>query len=71
MYYYAGLAKYNLGKYKEAVEDLKNGLEFVVDDVELEFYFNNLLGESFAALGNEKQSKQYFSKAESLKNSKK
>lgn len=71
LYYYAGLAKYNLGKYKEAIEDLKNGLEFVVDDMELEFYFNNLLGESYLALGNENQSKSYFSKAESLKKAKK
>jgi hypothetical protein len=46
-------------------------LEFVVDDMELEFYFNNLLGESYLALGNENQSKSYFSKAESLKKAKK
>ena len=71
LYYYAGLAKYNLGKYKEAVEYLKNGLEFVVDDTDLEFYFDNLLGESYLGLGDEKQSKQYFSKAESLKKAKK
>jgi len=70
LYYYAGLAHFNLGEYKQAIGFLKNGLEFVVDDLDLEFYFNYLLGESYQGLGDEKQSKQYFSKAERLKNQK-
>lgn len=70
LYYYAGLAHFNLGEYKQAIDFLKNGLEFVVDDPDQEFYFNYLLGESYRELGDEKQSKQYLSKAESLKSQK-
>ena len=71
LYYYAGLANNHLGKYKKAVEFLVNGLEFVVEDTELEVHFYLQLGEAYRLLKDDKKSKLYYGKAEELVNKKK
>ena len=70
-YYYSGLAFNQRGAFKKAKEILESGLDFVVDNPELEINFNIQLGEAYNGLGDLKKKEFYFSKAESaLKNKK-
>jgi tetratricopeptide (TPR) repeat protein len=70
-YYYAGLAYNQLGDFKKAKEALETGLDFLVDDIELEINFSIQLGEAFNGLGDMKKKEDYFSKAEKLLKEKK
>lgn len=70
-YYYLGLAFNQKGAFKKAREVLESGLDFVVDNPQLELNFDIQLGEAFNGLGDIKKKEYYFSKAESaLKNNK-
>ncbi|RYJ43880.1 tetratricopeptide repeat protein [Flavobacterium beibuense] len=66
LYYFAGLAANKKQQYKKAKEWLENGMDFVVEDIELEAGFNRQLGEAYAGLGDEKKKEAYFSKANKL-----
>ncbi len=55
LYFYAGLGYNKLGKAKLAIENLETGLEFVVEDPELEGYFHKQLADAYTALGNSKK----------------
>jgi tetratricopeptide (TPR) repeat protein len=70
-YYYSGMANNQLQQFKKAKEMLEMGLDYLVDDVELEINFNIQLGEAYNGLGDFKKKEQYFSKANQLLKNKK
>jgi tetratricopeptide (TPR) repeat protein len=70
-YYYTGLAFNQLGNFKKAASALEAGLDFVIDDLDLEINFNLQLGESYNGLGDMKKKEKYFSKANELLKKKK
>nr|WP_294934623.1 tetratricopeptide repeat protein [uncultured Flavobacterium sp.] len=71
LYFYAGLAQNQLKNYKKALEFLTSGMDFVVDDTDLEINFNIQLGEAYNGLGDQKKKETYFKKAEQLLKQKK
>lgn len=71
LYYFAGLAANKQKQYSKAKEWLENGIDFLVDDVELEASINRQLGEAYAGLGDNKKRDIYFDKADKLRNLKK
>jgi tetratricopeptide (TPR) repeat protein len=70
-YYYAGLANNQLKKFKNAKDVLETGIDYVVDNKDLEINFNIQLGEAFNGLGDLKKKETYFLKAEKLLQQKK
>ncbi|WP_430399483.1 tetratricopeptide repeat protein [Flavobacterium sp.] len=64
LYFYAGLANYNLNNTKAAISQLEMGLEFIIEDAVLENQFYLLLAESFKKENNTTKEKIYRSKAE-------
>lgn len=71
LYFYAGLAQNQLKNYKKAASILISGMDFVVDDINLEINFNIQLGEAFNGLGDQNKKNRYFQKAELLLKQKK
>lgn len=68
-YYFQGLAFNQKGAFKKAKDILESGLDFVIDNPQLELNFNIQLGEAYNGLGDLKKKEYYFSKAEkALKN---
>lgn len=63
-YYYSGLALNQKGAFKKAKEMLETGLDFIIENTELEINFDIQLGESYSGLGDLKKKEFYFSKAE-------
>ena len=70
-YYYSGMANNQLQQFKKAKEMLEMGLDYLVDNKQLEINFNIQLGEAFNGLGDFKKKEQFFSKANQLLNNKK
>ena len=70
-YYYSGMANNQLQQFKKAKEMLEMGLDYLVNDVQLEINFNIQLGEAYNGLGDFKKKEQYFSKANQLLKNKK
>ncbi|MBC7438498.1 MAG: cytochrome C biosynthesis protein, partial [Flavobacterium sp.] len=70
-YYFSGLANNQLKHYKKAIEMLEMGMDYVIDDVQLETNFNLQLGEAFNGLGDFKKKEYYFAKANQLLKTKK
>lgn len=66
LYYYAGLAYNQLADFKSAKEVLEMGIDFLVDNLELEINFNIQLGEASNGLGDKNKRDAYFSRAEQL-----
>lgn len=66
LYFYAGLAQNKLGKSKLAIDNLETGLEFVIDDKELEGYFHKQLADAYTATGNSKKAESHQAKAKEL-----
>ena len=65
-YYYAGLAKNQLQEFKKAKDLLEMGMDYVVENKELEVNFNIQLGEAYNGLGDFKKKELFFSKANQL-----
>jgi tetratricopeptide (TPR) repeat protein len=65
-YYYQGLALNQQKNFKAAREALSAGLDYVVENPELEMNFNIQLGEAYAGLGDSRKKEQHFKKAETL-----
>ncbi|HLA55868.1 MAG TPA: tetratricopeptide repeat protein [Flavobacterium sp.] len=63
-YYYSGLGYYNLGNARKAKDLLETGLDYVVNNPELEANFNYQLGYTYQKLGDEKKAAAFFAKAE-------
>lgn len=55
-------------KYNDAIDVLNNGIDFVVDDLNLEIDFYEQFAISYKALNQDKESKKYLEKANRLKN---
>ncbi|RTY70320.1 tetratricopeptide repeat protein [Flavobacterium sp. LB2P53] len=70
-YYYAGLANNQLKQYKKAKDLLEMGIDYVVENKELEINFNIQLGEAYNGLGDFKKKDLFFSKANQLLKEKK
>ena len=70
-YYYNGLANNQLKNHAKAKEQLLSGIDFVVDDLDLEINFNIQLGEAYFGLGDIKNKEIYFKKADKLLQQKK
>ena len=66
LYYFAGYAANRQQEFKKAKDYLESGIDFVVEDLQLEAGFNRQLGEAYAGLGDEKKKEAYFSKATKL-----
>ena len=65
-YFYFGLANNQLLQFKKAKEALETGLDFVIDDLDLEINFNLQLAEAFNGLGDFKKKDSFFAKADQL-----
>lgn len=70
-YYYAGLANNQLKQYKKAKDLLEMGIDYVVENKELEINFNIQLGEAYNGLGDFKKKDLFFTKANQLLKEKK
>ncbi|TWI01238.1 tetratricopeptide repeat protein [Flavobacterium tiangeerense] len=70
-YFYAGLAYNQLKQFKKAKDYLEMGMDYVVENKELEINFNLQLGEAFNGLGDFKKKDLFFSKANQLLKQKK
>ncbi|QZK88969.1 tetratricopeptide repeat protein [Flavobacterium sp. CHNK8] len=70
-YFYAGLAYNQLQQFKKAKDYLEMGMDYVVENKELEINFNLQLGEAFNGLGDFKKKDLFFSKANQLLKEKK
>jgi len=67
-YYYKGVALRNLNKPNLAVDSFQEGLEYLIEDIELELYFYQEMLESYKALSDVVKVKEYQQKIEALKN---
>lgn len=65
-YYYLGLANNQLYQFNKAKETLEAGLDFVIDDLDLEINFNLQLAEAYNGLGDFKKKDSFFAKANQL-----
>lgn len=70
-YYYSGLANNQIKNYKKAKDFLEMGMDYIVDNRNLEINFNIQLGEAFSGLGDAKKKEYYFQKADQLLKQKK
>ena len=66
LYYYAGLANNQLKKFSKAKDLLESGIDYVIDQKQLEINFNIQLGEAYSGLGNTGKKELFFQKAEKL-----
>jgi tetratricopeptide (TPR) repeat protein len=65
-YYYFGFANNQLSQFKKAQEALETGIDFVIEDLDLEINFNLQLAEAYNGLGNFKKKDIFFAKANQL-----
>ena len=70
LYFYGGLAANKLTQHKKAKDLLESGIDFVVDDVELEANFNRQLGIAYGGIGDQAKKEAFFAKADKLIKSK-
>lgn len=70
-YFFAARANYELKNIKKANEYLEIGLDYVVENVDLEIDFLNLLSQVSKDLGNTQKSEEYLTKATNLKSKRK
>ncbi|RDI56455.1 tetratricopeptide repeat protein [Flavobacterium glaciei] len=70
-YYYAGLGYNQLQQFKKAKDFLEMGMDYVVENKELEINFNIQLGEAHNGLGDFKKKDLFFAKANQLLKEKK
>lgn len=66
LYYYAGLGANKTKQFAKAKSFLESGLDFVVEDAELEASINYQLGEAYGGLGDAKKKQEYQAKADKL-----
>jgi tetratricopeptide (TPR) repeat protein len=71
LYYFNGLANNQLNNFKKAKDVLEAGIDFIINDSDLEINFNLQLGEASNGLGDMKKKDSYFSKANELINKQK
>ncbi|WP_130733191.1 lipopolysaccharide assembly protein LapB [Flavobacterium sp. J27] len=66
LYYYAGVSNVKIANFKKAKGYLENGLEFLVEDHELESQFYIQLAEVYKNLGDQKKEELYLLKAKEI-----
>lgn len=71
LYYFSGLAYNQLKDFKKAKDILETGIDYLVDNRDMEINFNIQLGEAYNGLGDAKKKEQYFLKADQLLKKKK
>ena len=62
-YFFSGLAKIQLKKYTEAIDDLNTGVKLVVDDKVLEVNFYSSIGDAYQEMKNFEKSEENYEKA--------
>lgn len=62
-----GVALNKLSKFKDAIEQLEVGIDYIIDDTKMESDFYQQLGEAYAGAGNAEKAQQYRDKANALK----
>ena len=67
LYLIKGAALNNLKKYKEAEEILTFGLDYLIDDMEMELDFYEQLSKAYSGMGNATKAGEFQEKANSLK----
>jgi tetratricopeptide (TPR) repeat protein len=67
LYYYAGFGYQKTEKAKEAIAILETGLDFVIENPELEYQFSILLSQAYENTGNQAKKEFYQKKAAMLK----
>ena len=67
VYLMKGTALIQLRKNSEAVEVLQEGMDYLVDDPEMEYRFLEQLSLGFKAMGDNKKATEYFNKAQEIK----
>ena len=67
VYLMKGTALIQLRKNKEAAETLQEGLDYLIDDPEMEYRFLEQLSLAFKAMGENKKATEYFNKAQEIK----
>lgn len=70
-YYFAGKAASRIKNFKKSNEFLESGLDYVVDNIDLEIDFCSELAEVSKQLGNLKKSDEYIARVNTLKKKKK
>lgn len=65
-YYYFGLANNQLRQFKKAKDTLETGLDFVIDDLDLEINFKLQLAEAYNGLGDFNKKDSFFAQANQL-----
>ncbi|AXG73725.1 cytochrome C biosynthesis protein [Flavobacterium arcticum] len=66
LYYFAGVAANNLSQFKKAKDWLESGIDFVVEDAELEVSFTQQLARAFEGIGDVEGSDAYKRRIEGL-----
>ena len=66
-YFFAGKVSNQLKKYKKANGFLESGLEYVIENIDLEIDFLNQLAEASKGLGNNQKNEQYLARVNNLK----
>jgi tetratricopeptide (TPR) repeat protein len=67
LYLMKGTALIQLRKNGEAAEVLQEGLDYLIDDPEMEYRFMEQLSLSFKAMGDNKKATEYYNKAQEIK----
>ncbi len=67
VYLMKGTALIQLRKNSEAAETLQEGLDYLIDDPEMEYRFMEQLSVAFKAMGENKKATEYFNKAQELR----
>jgi tetratricopeptide (TPR) repeat protein len=67
VYLMKGTALIQLRKNREAAETLQEGLDYLIDDPEMEYRFLEQLSVAFKAMGENKKATDYFNKAQEIK----
>lgn len=66
LYYFAGLAANKLGQYKKAKDWLEGGIDFVVEDPDLQIGFTTQLAKAYEGIGDTKNMDVYKRRTEAL-----
>jgi len=66
LYLMYGKAENKLSKYNNAIEVLKAGLDFIIDDTNLEADFYKQIAKAYTSLGNTKEASKFIEKANKL-----
>ena len=67
LYLTHGVALNRLSKFKDAIEQLEIGIDYIIDDTKMESDFYQQLGEAYIGDGNATKGQQYIEKANALK----